>query len=270
MPLRNHAPHWQSSPSPFGIGSEQWFMESRATRIALGKLLLGAMLAGLAASSQAAGGAAVPGPAVVELYTSEGCSSCPPAEAVLGTVSLRPEVIALAFHVTYWDSAAWRDRFGRPDAADRQARYVRALGLPSAYTPQAVVNGSVDEVGSDAAAIARSITNAPRPAQIVAHIDAHGLAARLPALPSQCPCTLRLIGTLARAETAVAGGENDGRRVREFSIVRSIENAGGWNGAAAERVVSLSGVPADASTIVLLAERNRDMSIVAAGQVAIR
>jgi hypothetical protein len=263
-------PLGQSGPLPLPISNEQRCMESHTARRAMSRLLVGAMFAGLSAPSLAAGRAEVPGPAVVELFTSEGCSSCPPAEVVLGAVSQRADVTTLAFHVTYWDSVAWRDRFGRSDAVDRQARYVRVLGLASAYTPQVVVNGRFDELGSDAAGIARALANTPRPAPVVASIDARGLAVRLPALPSQCPCTLRLIGTLAAADTAVTGGENDGRRLREFSIVRSFADAGSWDGVAVEKVVSLSGVPADATTIVLLVERQRDMSIVAAGQVATR
>jgi hypothetical protein len=243
-------------------------MEAQTTRPTICVLLVGAILAGLSAPAPAAGPTEVPGPAVVELFTSEGCSSCPPAEAVLGTISHRMDVITLAFHVTYWDSPAWRDRFGRPDAVDRQARYVRTLDLPSAYTPQAVVNGRVNVLGSNARGIERSLAHSPRPAPIMVSVDSHGIVIRLSALPSQCPCNLRLIGTLAEAETAIAGGENGGRSLREFSIVRSFAEVGSWNGAAVEKLVSRSSLPADVSTIVVLAERQRDMSIVAAGQVA--
>src|SRR5271168_534326 len=70
-------------------------------------------------------------PVVVELYTSQGCSSCPPADALLGELAGRPNVIALAFHVDYWDSIGWRDRFAIPDAVLRQRRYIEALNLSS-------------------------------------------------------------------------------------------------------------------------------------------
>ena len=233
-------------------------------------LLLGAMVAAWPALSQSAGRVEVAGPAVLELFTSEGCNSCPPAEAVLGALSHRTDVMTLAFHVTYWDSASWHDRFGREDAVDRQARYVRAIGLPSPYTPQAVINGRVDELGSDAAGISRALASAPHPARVDLSLDAGGLAVRLPALPSQCPCTLQLIGTLAESDTSVTGGENTGRRLREFSIVRSIENAGAWDGVAAEKIIPLTGMAGDASTIVLLVARQRDLGIAAAGQIATR
>src|SRR5277367_1219262 len=89
------------------------------------------------------------GPAVVELYTSQGCSSCPPADRVLGELSTMPNVIVLAFHVDYWDNIGWRDHYSIPNAVERQQRYVEALGLSSAFTPQAVVGGRSSFVGSD-------------------------------------------------------------------------------------------------------------------------
>jgi hypothetical protein len=96
------------------------------------------------------------GPAVVELYTSQGCSSCPPADALLGELSQMPNVLALAFHVDYWDSIGWRDHFALPIASERRRRYVETLGLSSAFTPQVVVDGrsSVDSFPGDATRIA--------------------------------------------------------------------------------------------------------------------
>jgi hypothetical protein len=89
------------------------------------------------------------GPAVVELYTSQGCSSCPPADALLGELSRMPNVLALAFHVDYWDSIGWHDKFALPLARERQRRYVETLRLSSAFTPQVVVDGRSSFVGSD-------------------------------------------------------------------------------------------------------------------------
>ncbi len=80
-------------------------------------------------------------PALVELFTSEGCSSCPPAEAYLGELARRPDVLALTFHVDYWDDLGWRDRFGLPESVQRQRGYASALHLSSIYTPQVVIDG---------------------------------------------------------------------------------------------------------------------------------
>src|ERR1700728_136481 len=85
-------------------------------------------------------------PTVVELYTSEGCSSCPPAEAQIGKLAQQQGIIALAFHVDYWDSLGWRDRFELPEAVARQSQYAHTLHLASVYTPQLVIDGQRDRV----------------------------------------------------------------------------------------------------------------------------
>jgi hypothetical protein len=214
-------------------------------------------------------GAAADGPAVVELYTSEGCSSCPPAEALLGTLAARADVVALAFHVTYWDGVLWRDRFGLAEAVARQNHYVRSLGLPSAYTPQVVVNGLVDVLGSDARGIERALTSRPRPVGLAVSITGGRATLQLPTLASACPCRLLLLGVLPEAETAVGAGENGGRTIREFSVVRAVSQLGTWDGVAGSRPALLSGMPADARSIVVLAERAPDGAIVAVGRAAV-
>jgi hypothetical protein len=218
--------------------------------------------------SLASGRAMAVGPAVVELFTSEGCSSCPPAEVILGSIAQRPDVVTLAFHVTYWDSSAWRDRFGRRDATLRQAQYVDSLRLSSAYTPQVVVNGRINVLGSDAQAIERMMARLERPAALSVALEGTTATVTLPSLPTECPCTLELVSTRAVADTAVAGGENGGRKLREYSIVRSFEAVGAWDGMATTRQLSRSRIPTDASTVVVLATRQRDRGIVAVGRVS--
>src|SRR5271167_1386568 len=115
-------------------------------------LMSAALLCGAAAAN------GQPRPAVVELFTSEGCSSCPPAEAYVGELAQRPDVLALSFHVDYWDDLGWRDRFDIPEATPRQRRYAQALSLSSVYTPQIVVDGYQDFVGSDRRKIGRSLS----------------------------------------------------------------------------------------------------------------
>jgi hypothetical protein len=97
------------------------------------------------------------GPVVVELFTSQGCSSCPPADALLGEFAKQQNVIALAYHVDYWDGIGWRDRYSMPEATVRQRRYVESLRQSSAFTPQAVIGGSRSFVGSDRPGIVAAI-----------------------------------------------------------------------------------------------------------------
>src|SRR3984893_16536827 len=103
------------------------------------KSLLCRSLATLALLGMSAMSNASSRPAVIELFTSQGCSSCPPAEAYVGKLSARPDVIALAFHVNYWDDLGWRDRFALTEAVDRQNLYAKPLRRSSAYTPQVVI-----------------------------------------------------------------------------------------------------------------------------------
>ena len=112
---------------------------------AAGTALTGTALAGTAG---VAGAAPALRPAVVELFTSQGCSSCPPADTLLGELASRNDVLALAFHVDYWDELGWRDRFELPQAAQRQSQYARRLGRSSVYTPQLVIDGREDLPGA--------------------------------------------------------------------------------------------------------------------------
>src|SRR5581483_3760409 len=100
---------------------------------------------------------ASPRPAVVELFTSEGCSSCPPAEAYVGELANRSDVLALAYHVDYWDELGWRDRFELTQATTRQEKYGQVLRLHNVYTPQVILDGRADYVGSNRSAIGKAL-----------------------------------------------------------------------------------------------------------------
>src|SRR5262245_12327062 len=106
-------------------------------------------------------------PVVVELFTSQGCSSCPPADRVLGQLAARDDVIALAVHVSYWNYIGWRDTFATEATTARQYAYAKALGSRNVYTPQAVIGGAADAVGSDASDIEHAIAKArPRATRV--------------------------------------------------------------------------------------------------------
>ena len=217
------------------------------------------------------GGAVVPGgssplaPVVAELFTSQGCDSCPPAEELLGELSRRPDVLALAFHVTYWDDLGWRDRFSFSDADARQYRYASVLGRRGVYTPQLVVNGGREVVGSNRGDVLRAIGTAQPAAGFPLAMGGGTVQAELLELGGGCDCELVLLGVLPSTQTAVASGENKGRVLQEFNVVRKIYPLAGWNGRAARRVHSLPAFPTDASLFVLLAQRRSDARILAVG-----
>lgn len=206
------------------------------------------------------------GPNVVELFTSQGCSSCPPADALLGELARRTDVLALALHITYWDGLGWRDRYALPASDSRQRDYVDRLRLRSAYTPQMVVNGSVDVVGGQRNAVESALAQATHPETIELAIEGTDLQAHLPALASRCNCLLTLFGFRAQADTRVTAGENRGRTLREFQVVRVMRSLGRWRGDAQSLHASLRGMPADIDGYAVVAQRGTGGRILAAGR----
>jgi hypothetical protein len=224
------------------------------------------VLAALTLLSGRATALAAPRPAVIELFTSQGCSSCPPADALLGELAGRDDVIALAFHVDYWDNLGWRDRFELPLAAQRQERYVRALGLTSAFTPQVVLDGRRSFVGSDRPGITTSLDSMREGIALHAQVKDRTLVIELGS-GAPDPSDVCVVALLPRAESRIGKGENSGRTLTEFNIVRAYLHAGTWLGAPARFEVPLSSVPADATEVAVLVQHQGQGEILGAALV---
>ena len=169
-------------------------------------------------------------PVVLELFTSQGCSSCPPADALLGQLAQRPTVIALAWHVDYWDHLGWRDRFASRTATARQRAYARQLGS-GVFTPALVVDGTNVVIGSERASVEAAIEAAhPLPVALTLSRAADTVAVEVVAAAGPVRA-LRIIYDPEHA-TDVAAGENDGERLREYRVVREVETLADWDGAA--------------------------------------
>ncbi len=179
-----------------------------------------------------------PAPVVVELFTSQGCSSCPPADALLGELARRPDVVALSLHVDYWDYIGWRDPFASPATTARQRAYAHSLGKSMVYTPQMVIDGEVDEVGSDRAGVLRKISAARRDKIAVAfRQDAAGeWRVALPAAARQPtePASVWLAVFDREHATPVKRGENAGAMLKNYNVVREWRRLGTWNAAPVE------------------------------------
>ncbi len=194
-----------------------------------------ALLAGSCGALGVAGAMAADAghPAVVELFQSQGCSSCPPANANVNALSGRADVLALSFAVTYWDRLGWKDTFGKPQFTERQWQYARAMRQQDVYTPQVVVNGRVAGVGADPGEIERLMSRADRGASGPA-VTISGGSAAIGAAPAPARAAdVWLIRYDPRTlEVAVRRGENAGKTLPHKNIVRGIVRLGGWDGKA--------------------------------------
>jgi hypothetical protein len=169
---------------------------------------------------------------VVELFTSQGCSSCPPADALLKKIANDPKlaetVIPLAFHVDYWNHLGWRDPFSSREWSVRQGDYVRAMKLDGAYTPQVVVNGSRQMVGSNAPSVYAAIEEESRrkPEGTIVLTRAGNIAVAR-ATTSRKDVDLIVVTFEQGAATKVESGENGGKTLVNPAVVRSLVRAKG-------------------------------------------
>lgn len=199
-------------------------------------LAAGALLCGLTDVAPEARGATVStdttGFALLELFTSEGCSSCPPADALLGRLvsearSSGRRIHALSFHVDYWDRLGWKDRFSSAAYTRRQGDYARRFGLASLYTPQLVVNGREEMVGSDAPRVETALRAAlakAAPTSVAVAATARGLdvSARCKVEKAPAGAVLEVAWVDASATSAPDGGENRGHALRHVNVVRDL------------------------------------------------
>ena len=191
--------------------------------------LAGLVLASLAPLSAGA----AERPVVVELFTSQGCSSCPPANAYLNEMAHgRHDVLPLAFHVTYWDRLGWKDPFSLTEATERQDRYGHRFGDGS-YTPEIVVDGQSSHVGSYREEVGSAIDQAKRDSRTATAVSIAKAGDQLTIDVSggSGSAKVLLIGFDHDHETAIRRGENGGRTLQEANVVRSIRAVGDWQGA---------------------------------------
>lgn len=184
-----------------------------------------------------------PAPIVIELFTSEGCSSCPPANEYLRELSKRRNVLPLSFHVDYWDYIGWKDRFANPAFTERQRAYAAAQGKPMMYTPQMVVAGALEIVGSDRKAVEKALKAADRRhamyALTLAKDPSGGIHLGLPQAALSVPASLWLVTYSYEGSSDVSSGENRGRHVITTNVVHTLRKVGMWDGRPDDRLIKL-------------------------------
>jgi hypothetical protein len=177
-------------------------------------------------------------PTVVELYTSEGCSSCPPADRWLSTLKGRPEVLALAFHVTYWDRLGWPDRFARPEFTQRQYALAQQAGRSNVYTPQVLVNGQDwrrwPQLPAALTANMAEVTNTPslslaREGEVVTLTVA-------PAATSKQRWAGHWVVLEDGHQSRVNAGENAGETLKHDHVVRQFQPVAAWPATAGQKL----------------------------------
>ena len=172
---------------------------------------------------------------VVELFTSEGCSSCPPADELLGHLrqdlsAKNIQVIPLGFHVDYWNSLGWKDRFSSASFSQRQEEYAKSLKVDGPYTPQMVVDGTSEFVGNSAAQAQRTISQAASQPEIatveISAVNQDKLAVQVKAAGTANTANVMLAITEDNLTTNVGSGENGGRTLHHAAVVRELRQVG--------------------------------------------
>ncbi|GJD35112.1 DUF1223 domain-containing protein [Methylobacterium aerolatum] len=170
-------------------------------------------------------------PVVLELFTSQSCSSCPPAEELLAELAGQPDLLPLGFHVTYWNRLGWKDSFSFEGATNRQAAYASQFGGGS-FTPQLVVDGVRSLVGSRRGEAATAIAAARADATTAANLTlvSKGNGVGITVGEGKGAARILLVGFDRRHRTAIGRGENGGRTILQANVVRSLRDLGSWNG----------------------------------------
>jgi hypothetical protein len=223
-----------------------------------------ALALSVSAGSALAAGAADRPLGVVELFTSQGCNSCPPADEYFAELASDDDIVALAYHVDYWDYLGWPDTLSSKENTERQYDYMRAFGARSVYTPQAVINGRVHVNGASRAAVANALSSMEKSGQgmrvgikvsrtddgvlIDAGDSAGGpVAAHLVIVYFNGPQTIK-----------IGKGENSGRRLTYWNAVSGIQTAGMWHGRAQSYELPMSEISKKGGCAVLLQSVGKD------------
>lgn len=191
---------------------------------------------------------------VVELFTSQGCSSCPPADQILGQLADREDVIALAYHVDYWDYLGWKDAFADPAHTVRQRAYARAAGERTIYTPQMVVGGQTHAVGSRAMQVNQAVMKEVRrdlPVAVELVRDGDSVVVRARTTTALPAMVVQLVTFEPKTVVKIKRGENRGRTLTYHNVVLSHSVLGEWNG---QGTYSASGTVASDTPFAVLVQ----------------
>jgi hypothetical protein len=205
--------------------------------------------------------------AVVELFTSQGCSACPPADKIIGELAKDPNVIALSMPIDYWDYLGWKDTLANSRFSARQKAYSQMRGDRDVYTPQVVVNGSAHVIGSDRAGIDDAIKDTAKSDGVMSvpvTMTLSGKQINVSVAASKAPAAAHgeiWICSVSKAiPISIARGENRGRELTYYNVVRNLLKVGDWNGSSGSWSVPLENISREGvdAAVVYVQDGNRD------------
>ncbi len=195
---------------------------------------------------------------VIELFTSQGCSSCPPADALLGELTQRDDVLPLALHVDYWDYIGWKDKFGKPAHTERQKGYATAAGHSTIYTPQMVVGGVDHIVGFKPMKLVDKMNaHLANPQQARLSLNRSGATLRIRIEPVRTVNgrhDILLVRFIPSEEVKIRRGENAGKTLTYHNIVQAMDVIGQWDGRSEKSLTTEVSGDAEVAVIVQRAE----------------
>ena len=200
-------------------------------------------------------------PVLIELFTSQGCNSCPPADRLAAQLKSMPGVQLVSFNVDYWDYLGWRDTLAKPEYTQRQMDYAHDRGDNEVYTPQMVVNGSLRGVGSDRPAIEALIQTArtkPFHTNLTLTADDMEVTVTMGEGPTVPEATLWLMAVAPQVDVKIERGENNGSTISYSNVVRNLVPAGMWNGKANTIKMPRKGIfTADCKSCIAVLQRGK-------------
>lgn len=208
---------------------------------------------------------------VVELFTSQGCSSCPPADALLTDLAKRDDVLALSVHVDYWDYIGWKDPYGTAAGTERQRDYARRFGLGYVYTPQMVVQGHAQMTGSDRSGALNAIARdqAMPHMNVAIRGNAAGATVVLPARDGGEVADVWAVAFDRHQSTRVERGENGGRTLNYSNVVRDLKRIGTWHGQAADLVLPIAEMGPGHDAVAVLVQSQSSGTILGAAVLSL-
>ena len=203
--------------------------------------------------------------AVVELFTSQGCSSCPEADKLLGEIAKDASVIAVSLPIDYWDYLGWKDTLADPKFTARQKAYAKVRGDRQVYTPQVVVNGKLHALGNDRASIERAIKDSSSKGNVMSvpvrmSVAKGQITVSVPESPVESAGEVWICSVAKEMPVAISRGENRGKEVIYHNVVRNWLKVGDWNGKASSWTVPLENLNSEGvdGAVVYVQEGNRD------------